>query len=232
MRSGDARKNFPKISINNVITLATRVRITLLKVFKLFLIWLILLILLILLQFIFSLLFSETVTNWIFCLGHGRRIFETPPTWICHRYAVPKSPGDFGPRREESQAHNYELRRGHLFTCDATSNRRINPVLIKFLFVISILIFSPLHCISFFLFEYPCFQACLQSLLLLQQLSRKNAVNFLYLIGRQHWVYPKVRPRKPSPAQRRHHRRWDGDLRQRANREGFSFTQSLKSAQA
>jgi hypothetical protein len=32
MRSGDARKNFPKISINNVITLATRVRITLLKV--------------------------------------------------------------------------------------------------------------------------------------------------------------------------------------------------------
>jgi hypothetical protein len=43
MRSGDARKNFPQISINNVITLATRVRITLLKVFKLFLIWLILL---------------------------------------------------------------------------------------------------------------------------------------------------------------------------------------------
>ncbi len=26
MRSGDARKNFPQISINNVITLATRVR--------------------------------------------------------------------------------------------------------------------------------------------------------------------------------------------------------------
>jgi hypothetical protein len=47
MRSGDARKNFPQISINNVITLATRVRITLLKVFKLFLIWLILLLLLI-----------------------------------------------------------------------------------------------------------------------------------------------------------------------------------------
>jgi len=47
MRSGDARKNFPQVSINNVITLATRVRITLLKVFKLFLIWLILLLFLV-----------------------------------------------------------------------------------------------------------------------------------------------------------------------------------------
>jgi len=32
MRSGEARKKFPNISVNNVITLSTRVRIQLLKV--------------------------------------------------------------------------------------------------------------------------------------------------------------------------------------------------------
>ena len=140
MRSGDARKNFPQISINNVITLATRVRITLLKVFKLFLIWLILLLLQI---FNFAAVHVQLALfkNIIFCLGHGRSIFETPSTWICHRYAVPKSPGDFGPRREESQAYHNELRRGHLFTCDATPNRRLNPVLIKFLSILSFLCF-------------------------------------------------------------------------------------------
>jgi hypothetical protein len=138
-----------------------------------------------------------------YCIGHGRSIFEAPPTWICHRYAVPESPGDSGPRREESQADHNELRRGHLFTCDATSNRRINPVIINFL-VTLILIF--LICITsqFFLFDYPYFQARLQSLLVFQQLSRKNAFHLLYLIGRQHRVYSKVRPRKSGPAQRHH----------------------------
>jgi hypothetical protein len=121
--------------------------------------------------------------NFIFYLGHGRSIFENSPTWICHCDAIPESPGDFGPRREESQAHHIELCRGHLFTCDAPPNRRINPVLMRFLLVTALLIFSV--AVPFiFLFYFKHYQARLQSLLIFQQLPRKSAFHFLYLIGR------------------------------------------------
>ena len=84
MRSGDARKNFPKISINNVITLATRVRITLLKVH------------LLLASFLLPNLIILCVLMCSLLLGYGRGLSEASSQRVGHRDAVSESPGNSG----------------------------------------------------------------------------------------------------------------------------------------
>ncbi len=115
MRSGDARKNFPKISINNVITLATRVRITLLKVFS-------------------SLQFLQCLIIYIskyahYFLGYGGGLSKASSKRDGHRDAVSKPPGDSGACREESQTDHNELRRGHFLASDASPYCRVSPVI-------------------------------------------------------------------------------------------------------
>jgi hypothetical protein len=138
MRSGDARKNFPKISINNVITLATRVRITLLKVFS-------------------SLHFSTVFDNLYiliahYFLGYGGGLSKASSKRDGHRDAVSEPPGDSGACREEPQTDHNELRRGHFLASDASPYCRVSPVI--HINPVSLFQVGALHYLYIFSFNY------------------------------------------------------------------------------
>jgi len=155
MRSGDARKNFPTISINNVITLATRVRITLLKV------------LLFLAPFLLPYLIILCVLMSSLLIGYGRGLSKASSQRVRHRDAVPEPPGDSSACREEPQTDHHELRRGYLFASNASPYRRVAPVIrTTIFFTYQVVASHYLYVFSQLIIFIS--QACIQSLFFLQ----------------------------------------------------------------
>ena len=138
MRSGDARKNFPKISINNVITLATRVRITLLKVLS---------------SLHFSTVFDHLcLLMSSLLLGYGGGLSKASSKRDGHRDAVSEPPGDSGACREEPQTDHNELRRGRFLASDASPYCRVSPVI--HINPVSLCQVGALHYLFIFSFNY------------------------------------------------------------------------------
>jgi len=136
MRSGEARKKFPNISVNNVITLATRIRIHLLKVSKSistllcksaaprnfnFFIYLFIYrprsrnnALSTVLIAVMSVLYHRHPC-FVFS-GHRRGVPPSAPSWLRRGHPVSEQARDHLPCGEEPQADHHELCRGHFFT--------------------------------------------------------------------------------------------------------------------
>ncbi len=128
MRNGTARREFPDIQIHNIMTLATRVRIQILRVT--------ICVSSILMNTEFNVcdLVVVLVSFLYNIVGHHRRLSQAASRGVSDGDAIYLASSDSGALGQDPQGHGLNFCRGCVFATVATSNWRVTQVIILTLY--------------------------------------------------------------------------------------------------